>query len=157
MRLWLAIAASAALGCCAPTTAAPTRDYQPTITRDAYGVPTVHGRDDAEAAYGLAYAHAEDNFETIQLVVLAARGRLGAHLGEDGAKSDFFWHLIGVEAAVKSGYESELSPELRAVLEGYAAGLNAYGAAHPDEVLPGARNVTGRDIAAGSALTLPLF
>jgi hypothetical protein len=36
--------------------------------------------------------------------------------------------------------------------------LNAYAAANiRDEVLPGARNVTGRDVAAGSALTVPLF
>lgn len=157
MRRWIAIAAMAGLVCCSPAPAAPVRTYRPEIVRDAYGVPTVHGRDDAEAAYGLAYAHAEDNFETIQLVVLAARGRLGAHLGEDGAKSDFFWHLTGVEAAIEAGYETELSPELRAVLEGYAAGLNAYGAEHPDQVLHGARDVTGRDIATGSALTLPLF
>jgi len=133
------------------------RVYAPTITRDAYGAPSVHGRDDGEAAYGLAYAHAEDNFETIQLVALAARRRLGAYLGEEGAKSDFLSHLLGVREAVEAGYETELSPEFRGVLEGYAAGLNAYGAEHPDEVLPGAHNLTGRDIAAGSALTVPLF
>jgi acyl-homoserine lactone acylase PvdQ len=146
-----------AVATCAPAPPAPARAYHPTITRDQYGVPTVHGADDAEAAYGIAYAHAQDNFATIQIVVLAARGRLGAHLGEEGAKSDFLWHLLGVREAVAAGYERDLSPEIRAVMEGYAAGLNAYGAEHPDEVLPGARNVTGRDVAAGSALTVPLF
>lgn len=159
MRLGAALVATAfALAGCSPSAAPlPPREYAPTITRDAYGVPTVQGRDDAEAAYGLALAHAEDNFATIQLVALAARGRLGAHLGRDGAQSDFLWHLLGIKEAVAQGYERDLSPGLRAVLEGYAAGLNAYGAAHPDEVLPGARNLTGPDIAAGSALTLPLF
>jgi acyl-homoserine lactone acylase PvdQ len=158
MKSWTAIVSALALvAACSAPAPAPGRDYAPTITRDEYGVPTIHGRDDAEAAYGLAMAHAEDNFETIQLVVLAARGRLGGYLGEDGAPSDFLWHLLGIEAAVDAGYESELSDDIRAVMEGYAAGLNAYGAAHPDEVLPGARNVTGRDVAAGSALTVPLF
>lgn len=152
-----AFALALTLAACAQAASPPARTYAPQITRDAYGVPTVHGRDDAEAAYGLGYAHAEDNFATIQLVVLAARGRLGAHSGEDGARADFLWHLLGVKAAVEAGYETQLSPELRAVMEGYAAGLNAYGREHPDEVLPGARNVTGRDIAAGSALTVPLF
>ncbi|MBY0564378.1 MAG: penicillin acylase family protein [Hyphomonadaceae bacterium] len=145
------------LAACTPAPAAPGRAYAPTITRDAYGLPTVHGRDDAEAAYGIGYAHAQDDFATIQLVVLAARGKLGAHLGEDGARSDFLWHLLGVHDSVAERYERDLSPEFRAVIEGYAAGLNAYGREHPDEVLPGARNVTGRDVAAGSALTLPLF
>lgn len=157
-RLTIVLAMLALSVSCRPTpAAAPTRAYEPTITRDAYGVATVRGRDDAEAAYGVALAHAEDNFATIQLVVLAGRGRLGAHLGRDGAQSDFLWHLLNIRQAVADGYETQLSPEFRALIEAYAAGLNAYGVAHPDEVLPGAANVTGRDVAAGSALTLPLF
>ena len=157
MKTWALLMAAAMLAGCAPAAAPPARDYSPTITRDAYGVPTIHAADDAEAAYGVAYAHAEDNFATIQLVVLAARGRLGAHLGEEGARSDFLWHLLGVREAVQARYEHDLSEDMRAVMQGYADGLNAYAAEHPDEVLPGARNVTGRDVAAGSALTLPLF
>lgn len=157
MNKLIALCAALALAACTQAPAAPTRPYNPTITRDAYGIPTVHGRDDAEAAYGIGYAHAEDNFETLQLVVLAARGKLGAHLGEDGARSDFLWHLLGVRESVAAGYERDLSPAFRDILEAYAAGLNAYAAEHPDEVLSGARNVTGRDVAAGSALTLPLF
>ncbi len=157
MRLFIFACAAFALAACAPPAPAPQNQYNPTITRDEYGVPTVHGRTDAEAAYGIGYAHAEDNFETIQLVVLAARGKLGTHLGEQGARSDFLWHLLGVKAAVDAGYERDLSPEFREIIEGYAAGLAAYGAEHPSEVLAGARNPTGRDVAAGSALTLPLF
>ncbi|WP_135212935.1 penicillin acylase family protein [Vitreimonas flagellata] len=157
MKRIAALLVTLAFAACAPAPAAPNVTYNPTITRDAYGVPSVHGATDAEAAYGLAYAHAEDNFATIQLVILAARGRLGAHLGEEGARGDFLWHLIDVEGAVQAGYERDLSPEFRDIIEAYAAGLNAYAAEHPDEVLPGARNVTGRDVAAGSALTVPLF
>jgi acyl-homoserine lactone acylase PvdQ len=111
MRLVTVLAAFAVLASCAPAPLAPARDdYNPTITRDEYGIPSVHGRDDQEAAYGIGYAHAEDNFATIQLVVLAARGRLGAHLGEDGAKSDFLWHLLGIREAVEAGFETRLSP-----------------------------------------------
>ena len=156
MRL-AGIVAAFVLTACTQAPAAPSRQYDPTITRDAYGVPTIHGRDDAEAAYGLALAHAEDDFADIQIVVLAARGKLGTHLGREGAQSDFLWHLLGVKGAVAAGYERDLSPEFREILEAYAAGLNAYGAAHPSEVLANAGNVTGRDVAAGSALTLPLF
>ncbi len=144
------------LGACTPKPLAPARDYNPTITRDAYGIPSIHGHDDAEAAYGIGYAHAQDNFATIQLVVLAARGKLGAHLGEDGAKSDFLWHLLGIREAVEERYDT-LSEDFRAVAQGYADGLNAYATEHPDEVLPGARNITARDVVAGSALTVPLF
>lgn len=158
MRFAIVLAALALVAACAPAPLAPARDdYNPTITRDAYGVPSIHGRDDQETAYGLAYAHAEDNFATIQLVLLAARGKLGAHLGEDGARSDFLWHLLGIREAVEEGFDTRLSEEFRNVAQGYADGLNAYARAHPDEVLPGAHNVTARDVVAGSALTVPLF
>jgi acyl-homoserine lactone acylase PvdQ len=131
--------------------------FAPTITRDAYGVPSVHGRNDAEAAHGLAVAHAEDDFATIQRVIVAARGRLGALEGIDGARSDFLWHVLRVEEAVTEGYERDLSADTRALVEAYAAGLNAYGAAHPRERIDGARNVRGQDIVAGFVLTSPLF
>ena len=154
-RVLLTLALAACVRPAAPI--APARDYHPTIARDQYGVPTIHGRDEQESAYGLAMAHAEDNFRTIQLVVLASRGRLGATLGPDGAKSDFLWTLLGVKASVERGYERDLSPTIREIFTGYADGLNAYGRSHPSAVLAGADNVTGRDVAAGSALTLPLF
>jgi acyl-homoserine lactone acylase PvdQ len=159
MKPFLSALLALALAACARTPApvAPARDYHPEIVRDQYGVPTIHGKDEQETAYGLAMAHAEDNFRTIQLVVLASRGRLGAFLGADGAKSDFLWNLLDVQGSVDRGYDRDLSPTIRAIFTGYADGLNAYGHAHPNEILPGAENVTGRDVAAGSALTLPLF
>ena len=36
------------------------------IVRDKWGVPHVYAKTDKEAAYGLAWAHAEDDFRTIQ-------------------------------------------------------------------------------------------
>jgi hypothetical protein len=39
--------------------------YNVQIVRDEYGVPHIKGKTDADASYGLAYAHAEDDFSTI--------------------------------------------------------------------------------------------
>ena len=36
------------------------------IVRDSFGVPHIFAPTDAEVAYGLAWAHAEDDFKTIQ-------------------------------------------------------------------------------------------
>ena len=44
------------------------------IIRDSYGVPHIYGKTDADTAYGLAWAHAEDNFYTIQKAYLAGNG-----------------------------------------------------------------------------------
>src|SRR6202008_2950118 len=65
-----ALTACFALVSCGPSSPPPAQDFHPTVTRNKYGVPHVHGRTDAEVAYGVALAHAEDNFETIQITVL---------------------------------------------------------------------------------------
>ena len=49
------------------------KNYNARILRDTYGVPHIFGHTDADAAYGLAYAHSEDDFLTIQQVLLAQR------------------------------------------------------------------------------------
>src|SRR5258708_19060033 len=59
-----------------PSLAALAQAQRVRILRDSYGVPHVFGQSDADAAFGLAYAHAEDDWPTIQGVLAAARGRL---------------------------------------------------------------------------------
>ncbi|MCP3986345.1 MAG: acylase [bacterium] len=127
------------------------------IIRDAYGVPHIYGQRDVDVAYGLAFAHAEDDFLTIQKVNLATRGRLAAVDGLDAAPIDFMVQWMGVWDAVDAGYDSEISAETRGIAEAYAVGLNHYAALHPEAVLPGAIPVTGRDIIAGFAFKTPLF
>ncbi len=78
--------------------AEPARAYDVRIVRDRWGVPHIFGRTDADVAYGIAYAHAEDDFATLQEVFAGVRGRAGAMLGEDGAKVDFAGHLLGSTA-----------------------------------------------------------
>ncbi|GMQ26974.1 acylase [Algoriphagus sp. oki45] len=107
------------------------------IARDEFGVPHIFGKKDADVAYGLAWAHAEDDFETIQKTVLAGKALAGRVFGEQGAGVDFFVHLLETKEIAKEKYETTFSPEFKKVLEGYAAGLNDYALAHPEEVLYG--------------------
>jgi acyl-homoserine-lactone acylase len=111
----------------------PKRSYDVEIVRDSYGVPHINGKTDADTAYGLAFAHAEDDFSTIQDVVAMTRGRYGALAGSDGAKVDYVMHLLGARETAEKRY-MELSPEVRAVAEAYAAGVNHYASKHPEEV-----------------------
>ena len=105
------------------------------IVRDSYGVPHIFAPTDAEVAYGFAWAHAEDDFLTIQQAYLAGNSLLTKHLGNKGLGADFLSIFIGSESLVEQKYTDEIHPEYKKVLEGYAAGLNAYAQAHPDEVL----------------------
>jgi len=133
------------------------KQYDVRILRDEWGVPHIFGVTDADAAFGLAYAHAEDDFLTIQQIMLAARGELATVYGLDAAPNDYMVQLLRIWDVVNAQYETDLTPETRALLQGYADGLNYYAALHKDEVLPGVFPVTGIDLAATSVHRSPLF
>lgn len=133
------------------------RQYDVEIRRDNWGVPHIYGPRDADVAYGLGYAHAEDDFATIQEVAIATRGKLGAVKGPDAAVTDYIVHLLQVWETVEAQYETALSEETRAVLEAYAHGINLFAALHPEKVEPGLAPMTGKDIAAGFVFKTPFF
>ena len=117
------------------------------IVRDKWGVPHIYGKTDAEASYGLAWATCEDDFKTVQELILAVKGKLGQVEGKSGAILDFLSYITGVDSVVELAYDTALSPQYKKVLEGYVEGLNDYAASHPDEILlKKAFPVTGKDI-----------
>ena len=141
-----------------PPAADPMRRYDARIARDTYGVPHIFGHTDADVAYGLAYAHAEDDFSTLEDVLAATRGRAAAIDGKDGAQLDFALAFTDARAAAERGYLTQLDQPTRDLVEAYAAGLNRYVEKHPGEVrLRGLFPVTGRDVVAGFALRSPFF
>ena len=131
-------------------------NYDVKILRDTYGVPHIFGHTDADAAYGLAYAHSEDDFLTIQQVFLAARGDLATVYGLDSAPADYLVAFLRIWDVVDAEYNN-LSPEAQAICEAYADGLNVYAAHHPEEVLPGLFPFNGKDVVAASVEKSPLF
>jgi penicillin amidase/acyl-homoserine-lactone acylase len=131
--------------------------YDATIVRDRYGVPHITGRRDADAAFGLAYAHAEDDFATIERTILAARGRLATVDGVRAAEGDYLVQLLGIWDVLDERYETDLSADTRALLDGYAAGLNLYAGQHKSAVLPGFAPARGQDLAALFMVRLPFL
>jgi acyl-homoserine-lactone acylase len=104
------------------------------IVRDEYGVPHIFAKTDAEVAYGLEWATAEDDVDNAQFMLCAMRGLLGTRQGVDGAKIDFAVQFLGVVDYVNEHYEQSIPADLKHVLEGAAAGANAYFYAHPELV-----------------------
>ena len=104
------------------------------IVRDNYGVPHIYGKTDAEVAYGLAWAHSEDDFKTIQQGYLAGNALLSKHIGLKGAGADFLTQLIESKETVNKLY-STLSSDFINIAQGYAEGINKYAELHPKEVL----------------------
>ena len=135
----------------------PVRARIVRIVRDSYGVPHIFGKTDADVAYGLAVAHAQDDFPTLEEVIAAVRGRSGAITGQDGAKIDFATAFLDANSTADLNYE-KLSPATRAVVEAYAQGLNDYADRHPSEQrLRGLFPINGKDIVAGFMLRSPFF
>ncbi|MBC7891341.1 MAG: penicillin acylase family protein [Sphingobacteriaceae bacterium] len=128
------------------------------IARDRWGVPHIFAPTDPEVAYGLAWAHAEDNFKTIQLVLLPSKGLLGRHLGKQGAAVDYVSQLLHAHELVEAEFDRSLSPDFKALLAGYVQGLNDYARAHPKEVLVKKLfPLTVRDYAATTVLSLSVI
>ncbi|MFM1820560.1 MAG: hypothetical protein RLZZ402_919 [Bacteroidota bacterium] len=105
-----------------------------TIARDAYGVPHIFAPTDPEVAYGLAWAHSEDDFKTIQTLILTGKGKLGTYLGKKGAPVDFVFGLLNTRKVVDQQIKS-MDPKFLQLVQGYLLGLEAYGKAHPSEIL----------------------
>ena len=53
----------------------PSAHYDGRIIRDEWGVPHIYGKRDVDVGFALAYAHAEDDFSTLQEVLAMVRGR----------------------------------------------------------------------------------
>ena len=52
------------------------------IVRDDWGIAHVHGKTDADAVFGMAYAQAEDDFNRVETNYITALGRTAQAEGE---------------------------------------------------------------------------
>jgi len=139
------------------STAPAAKQYSAEITRDGFGVPHIYGKTDADVAFGVAVAHAEDDFFTLQDAMAMTKGRYGAIAGESGAAVDYVYHLLDARGTAERHY-GELPETTRALFEAYASGLNHYAAQHPGELkLADLFPINGVDVAAGYALRQPFF
>lgn len=160
--LVLLLMVAGALALWEPYSAAPPQAaaYTPKnveIVRDKWGVPHIFGDSDADVAYGIAYAHAEDDFATLQEVLAMTRGRAGAMLGADGAKIDFAAHLLDIGSTVDRDWNA-LPADVRTLFDAYAAGLNRYADKHGDQIrMARLFPVSGKDVVAGFVLRSPFF
>jgi acyl-homoserine-lactone acylase len=133
------------------------KTYDALVERDRFGVPHISGPRDADVAFGLAYAHAEDDFATILDAIITTRGVAAQTKGKDGAVSDYLVQLFRIWKTVDAGYETRITPQSRAIMQAYADGLNLYAAQHPNDIPAGLFPLSGKDVAAGTMFRSPFF
>ncbi len=102
-----------------------------TIYRDHFGVPHVSAASDAGAAFGFGYAQAEDNLYQVEDNFIRALGRASEVNGERTLAEDWLNRALEIPRLAQEEYRHS-SSRIRALLDGYAAGLNFYIKKHPE-------------------------
>ncbi|HTW74857.1 MAG TPA: penicillin acylase family protein [Steroidobacteraceae bacterium] len=100
------------------------------IVRDDWGIAHVHGRTDADAVFGMAYAQAEDDFNRIESNYLTALGRVAEAEGPAAVMQDLRQRLFIDPAVLQADY-ARSPPWLVALMQAWADGLNDFLATHP--------------------------
>lgn len=128
-----------------------------TIARDGYGVPHIFAKTDPEVSYGLAWAHAEDDFVSLQRMALPSKSLMGKAFGKNAVAADYAFALFRCREITEEKWNT-LSPEFVRLINGYVQGLNDYAAKHPEEVLhKDLFPLTIQDYIASSVLALTVF
>ncbi|MBE7210237.1 MAG: penicillin acylase family protein [Gluconacetobacter diazotrophicus] len=101
------------------------------VSRDDWGIAHVHGLSDRDAVFGAAFAQAEDDFPRIERNYLTALGRTAEADGEAALWGDLRQRLFTDPVRLRAAYAA--SPAwLRALMDGWADGLNWFLATHPN-------------------------
>ncbi len=108
-----------------PGLGAPVR-----VVRDGAGVAHIHATTDADACFALGYVHAQDRLWQMEFQRRVGAGRLSEILGESTLETDRYLRTVGLHRAAAAAYEA-LDGESRALLDAYAAGVNAFLATDP--------------------------
>lgn len=95
-----------------------------TLERDSYGAMTVTGDGRGDVAYGLGYAHGQDRYFQMDLTRRAAAGELSALLGTGTVATDRKLRVHRFRAVARAALAAA-PPAERALLDAYAAGVNA--------------------------------
>ena len=147
-NLLIALAAGLALGGAAPVPAPAAGGGE--ILWDSFGVPHVYAKTEAGVFYGFGYAQAQSHGNLLLRLYGEARARGAEYWGAEAEASDRWLIANGVPERSLVWYRAQ-TPAMRADLDAFAAGINAYAAAHPDALDPKVRQVlpvTGVDVIA---------
>jgi penicillin amidase len=99
------------------------------ITRDAYGIPSIRAASTNAAVFGLGFVHAQDRLWQLDTHRRIGSGRLAEGFGPAALENDKFFRALGVKRAAVRQWQ-QLDAESRRVIEAYTAGINAFSAQH---------------------------
>ena len=95
-----------------------------TVARDERGVPTLTGESRVDVARALGFIHAQDRFFQMDLQRRQPAGELSALVGDAAFEVDARMRRHRFRRVAEAAY-ARTAPEWRALLDAYAAGVNA--------------------------------
>jgi penicillin amidase len=100
------------------------------ILRDVDGMPHIEAIDEHDAVFLQGWVQAQDRLFQIDVLRRTARGTLAELLGAAALESDIELQIIGLGRAAQRSLDA-YSPEVKAGLQAYADGVNAWVARNP--------------------------
>lgn len=95
------------------------------IVRDNNNVPHIFAETDSDVFFGLGFAHAQDRLWQMTMLRRTVQGRLSEVFGARTVPIDDLLRRFDLYGAAERSVAAQ-SPEARAALEAYAAGVNAW-------------------------------
>lgn len=134
MTIWLAaLAASSAL---TASVAAPSGQWGGgEILWDSFGVPHIYAKTEEGGFYGFGYAQAQSHGNLLLHMYGESRARAAEYWGEKYESQDK-WLVANDVPARSIQWFKQQTPQMQKNLDAFAAGINAYAAAHPDKISP---------------------
>ncbi|MET1028867.1 MAG: penicillin acylase family protein, partial [Dongiaceae bacterium] len=99
--------------------------HRVSIGRDADGIVEIKAETDLDAAFALGFAHAQDRLFQMDAMRRLGSGRLAEVIGPALLQSDKRMRILGMRRQAQEQYD-EASPDLRALFDAYAAGVNSF-------------------------------
>jgi penicillin G amidase len=103
------------------------------VMRDAHGIPSIQAANRHDLYMALGFVHAQDRLFQMDMQRRLGAGRLSETVGNAALTTDKFMRTVGLYRHAAASVNAA-SPEFRAVLEAYAAGINAF--LHSGKTLP---------------------
>ncbi len=117
---------------------------------DRHGVPHIQAATEAGAFKGFGWAQAASHGNILLKMYGESRAKAAEYWGPDYAALDRYLIAHDAPDRAQAWYKAQ-TPQMRANLDGFAAGINAFLAAHPDHVpaeLTRVLPITGVDVMA---------
>ncbi|AIT07991.1 7-beta-(4-carbaxybutanamido)cephalosporanic acid acylase [Sphingomonas taxi] len=151
MRATIIWAAALGLAAAAPAATPKGNAGGGEILWDTFGVPHVYAKTEAGAFWGFGYAQAQSHGNLLLKLFGEARGRAAEYWGGADNETQDRWLVANDVPTRAVTWFRQQTPQMRADLDAFAAGINAYAAAHPDAIAPAMRRVlpvSGTDVMA---------